>query len=57
MFWLSPRYYSPELCRFISLDNIEYVDPSSMDGLNLSCYFGNDPSGCFPLLVYFLGLL
>ena len=43
LFWLSSRYYSPELCRFISPDDIEYLDPESVNGLNLYAYCGNDP--------------
>ena len=43
LFWLSSRYYSPELCRFISPDDIEYLDLESVNGLNLYCYCGNDP--------------
>ena len=42
-FWLSSRYYSPELCRFISPDDVEYLDPESVNGLNLYCYCNNDP--------------
>ena len=54
-FWLSSRYYSPELCRFISPDDIEYLDPESVNGLNLYCYCLNnpinnaDPSGHFAI--------
>ena len=54
LFWLSSRYYSPELCRFISPDDIEYLDPESVNGLNLYCYCKNDsisyydPSGHAP---------
>lgn len=53
LFWLSSRYYSPELCRFISPDDVEYLDPESVNGLNLYCYCMNnpimnvDPSGHF----------
>ncbi|MGM9899393.1 MAG: RHS repeat-associated core domain-containing protein, partial [Bacilli bacterium] len=43
LFWLSSRYYSPELCRFISPDDIEYLDPSSVNGLNLYSYANNNP--------------
>lgn len=42
-FWLSSRYYSPELCRFISPDSVDYLDPSAINGLNLYAYCGNDP--------------
>ena len=37
------RYYSPELCRFIQPNDIEYLDPSSINGLNLYCYCMNNP--------------
>ena len=53
LFWISSRYYSPELCRFISPDDVEYLDPESVNGLNLYCYCLNnpisysDPSGHF----------
>ena len=43
LYWISSRYYSPELCRFISPDDIEYLDPESVNGLNLYCYCNNDP--------------
>ena len=53
LYWVSSRYYSPGLCRFISPDDIEYLDPESVNGLNLYCYCLNnpisyaDPSGHF----------
>ena len=48
-FWLSSRYNSPELCRFISPDDVDYLDPSSINGLNLYCYCLNNPiSYCDP---------
>ena len=43
LYWVSSRYYSPELCRWISPDSIEYLDPQSINGLNLYVYCGNDP--------------
>ena len=43
LYWVSSRYYSPELCRWISPDSIEYLDPQSINGLNLYCYCMNDP--------------
>jgi hypothetical protein len=51
------RYYSPELCRFIQPDDIEYLNPSSINGLNLYCYCFNNPimyvdsSGHFPVAI------
>ena len=43
LFLMGHRYYSPELCRFISPDDIEYLDPKSVNGLNLYCYCINNP--------------
>ena len=42
-YYLNSRYYSPELRRFISPDDTSYLDPESVNGLNLYCYCGNDP--------------
>ena len=28
--YLQTRYYSPELCRFISADSVDYLDPESI---------------------------
>ena len=52
-FWLSSRYYSPQLYRFVSPDIVDCLDPSFINGLNLYSYCGNepinryDPSGLF----------
>jgi len=43
LYWVSSRYYFPELCRWISPDSIEYLDPQSINGLNLYCYCYNNP--------------
>ena len=43
LFWCNSRYYNPEWGRWISPDSIEYLDPSSINGLNLYAYCGNDP--------------
>ena len=61
LFYCNSRYYSSELCRWISPDSIEYLDPESISGLNLYAYCGNDPinyadgSGHFPILVVLIG--
>ena len=43
MYYCKSRYYNPVLGRFISPDSIEYLDPSSINGMNLYAYCGNDP--------------
>ncbi len=54
LYYLNSRYYDPSIGRFISADSINYLDPSSEQGLNLYAYCGNnpvmysDPSGNMP---------
>ena len=43
IYWLSSRYYDPEIGRFISPDDVDYLSPESINGLNLYAYCGNDP--------------
>ena len=43
LYYLNTRYYDPETGRFISPDGIEYLDPDTINGLNLYAYCGNDP--------------
>ena len=43
LFYCNSRYYSPELCRWISPDSIEYLDSKSINRLNLYCYCANNP--------------
>lgn len=43
MYLCGTRYYDPEIGRFISPDSIEYLDPNSINGLNLYCYCKNNP--------------
>ena len=62
LFYCNSRYYSPELCRFISPDDIEYLDPESVNGLNLYCYCKNnpimyaDPSGHFTIAALLISI-
>ena len=43
LYYLRARYYDPETGRFISQDNISYLDPEHLMGLNLYAYCNNDP--------------
>ena len=43
LYYLQSRYYDPEVGRFISSDSIEYLDPETINGLNLYAYCGNNP--------------
>ncbi|MGM9899285.1 MAG: RHS repeat-associated core domain-containing protein [Bacilli bacterium] len=45
LYYCNTRYFSPELCCWISPDSIEYLDPESINGLNLYCYANNNPIG------------
>ena len=55
LYYLQTRYYDPETGRFISQDNVSYLDPDSINGLNLYAYCANnpvmatDPTGTFVL--------
>ena len=62
-YYCNSRYYNPEWCRWVSPDLIEYLDPESVNGLNLYCYCYNNPiiykdsSGCYSMLTKILGVL
>ena len=43
MYYLNARYYNPQWRRFISPDDTGYLDPESVNGLNLYTYCNNDP--------------
>ena len=43
LYYLNARYYSPQFCRFISPDDTAYLDPETVDGLNLYAYCCNNP--------------
>ena len=43
LYFLLSRYYDSEIGRFISSDNVNYLDSNSINGLNLYVYCNNDP--------------
>ncbi len=43
MYWLTTRFYDPKVGRFISQDEYSYLDPESINGLNLYAYCKNNP--------------
>ena len=43
LYYLKTRYYDPTLGRFMTIDGIEYLDPESINGLNLYAYCNNNP--------------
>ena len=62
LYYLQSRYYDPEIGRFISPDDIEYLEPESIGGLNLYAYCANDPvmnidpSGHFAISTFLISL-
>jgi len=43
LYYLKTRYYDPEIGRFITIDDISYLAPDTINGLNLYAYCGNNP--------------
>lgn len=62
LYYLKSRYYDPETGRFITIDDISYIDPETINGLNLYAYCGNnpvmniDPNGTFILSLFLICL-
>ena len=61
LYYCLTRYYNPSWCRWISPDSIEYLDPETLNGLNLYAYCLNNPvmyvdrSGHFPSAISSFG--
>ena len=43
LYYLQTRYYDPEVGRFITIDDVSYLAPDTINGLNLYAYCGNNP--------------
>lgn len=43
LYWCATRFFDPEIGRWISPDSLEYLDPNSINGLNLYAYCENNP--------------
>ena len=43
LYWLSSRLYDPVIGKFLTRDDINYLDIYSFNSLNLYAYCGNDP--------------
>jgi len=45
LYYLKSRYYDPEICRFITIDDISYIDITQeyINGINLYAYCFNNP--------------
>lgn len=43
LYYLNSRYYDPETGRFVNADDISFLDPESINGLNLYAYCGDNP--------------
>ncbi len=42
-FYCNSRSYVPEWCRWLTIDSVEYLEPGSVNGLNLFAYCSNNP--------------
>ena len=43
LYYLQTRYYDPETGRFISQDDVDFINPECINGLNLYAYCTNNP--------------
>ena len=43
LYYLHTRYYDPEIGRFMTIDDIQYINSNLINGLNLYTYCANNP--------------
>ena len=43
LYYCNSRYYDPDVCRWISIDESSFLDYDELNGINLWCYCGNNP--------------
>ena len=43
LYFLKTRYYDPQVGRFTTIDDLQYLDPEHINGLNLYAYCANNP--------------
>ena len=62
MYYCHTRYYVPEWCRWLNADHPSFLQPDSLQEMNLFAYCGNnpvmytDPTGKFVLTSFLVGL-
>ncbi len=62
LYYLNSRYYDPSIGRFINADDISYIQPTDINGLNLFAYCGDnpvmytDPNSNFAVISFLIGL-
>ena len=57
LYYLKSRYYSPRIGRFIIMDEVSYVNPKDINGLNLYAYCNNNPIMYYDPSGRFVGLI
>ena len=57
LYYLQSRYYDATLCRFLNRDNVNYLEPGSIHGLNLYAYYGDSLANYKQVFVSLCGYL